>query len=352
MDIIPYLKLLVEKQGSDLHFTSGATVKINIEGNLSSVGKTLLTAEMTKAAAYGIMKPHQVEMFEANWECDFAIALADESARFRVNVFRQRGEIAMVLRRIPTTIPTIDELALPQILKPLVMYKRGLILMVGATGSGKSTTLAAMIGHRNHDSSSHILTIEDPVEFSHPNVKSIINQREIGIDTKSYRHALRSALREAPDVILIGEVRDRETMEAAIELCNTGHLCLSTLHANNANQALERVINLFPLEAREQLFMDLAINVRAIISQRLVQGIDAKRCAAVEILVNTPHIADLVLKGELEKIKEAMEGSGVKGMQTFDMALYNLFEEGRIELEEALNNADSRTNLEAKINFG
>ncbi|CAN5778150.1 PilT/PilU family type 4a pilus ATPase [soil metagenome] len=352
MDITPYLKLLVEKQGSDLHFTSGAPVKINIEGNLSSVGKTLLTTEMTKAAAYGIMKPHQVEMFEANWECDFAIALADKSARFRVNVFRQRGEIAMVLRRIPTMIPTIDELALPQILKPLVMYKRGLILMVGATGSGKSTTLAAMIGHRNHDSSSHILTIEDPVEFSHPNVKSIINQREIGIDTKSYRHALRSALREAPDVILIGEIRDRETMEAAIELCNTGHLCLSTLHANNANQALERVINLFPLEAREQLFMDLAINVRAIVSQRLVHGIDAKRCAAVEILVNTPHIADLVLKGDLEKIKEAMEGSGVKGMQTFDMALYNLFKEGRIELEEALSNADSRTNLEAKINFG
>lgn len=352
MDITPYLKLVVEKQGSDLHFTSGAPVKLNIEGNLSSVGKTLLTTEMTKAAAYGIMKTHQVEMFEANWECDFAIALADKSARFRVNVFRQRGEIAMVLRRIPTMIPTIDELALPQILKPLVMYKRGLLLMVGATGSGKSTTLAAMIGHRNHDSSSHILTIEDPVEFSHPNVKSIINQREIGIDTKSYRHALRSALREAPDVILIGEVRDRETMEAAIELCNTGHLCLSTLHANNANQALERVINLFPLEAREQLFMDLAINVRAIVSQRLVQGIDAKRCAAVEILVNTPHIADLVLKGDLDKIKEAMEGSGVKGMQTFDMALYNLFKEGRIELEEALSNADSRTNLEAKINFG
>lgn len=351
MDITPYLKLLHEKQGSDLHFTSGVPVKINIEGNLNSVGKTVLTHEMTRAAAYGIMNEAQIELFERDWEVDFAIALPDKSARFRVNVFRQRSEVAMCLRRIPTTIPSIDELGLPQVLKPIVMHQRGLVLMVGATGSGKSTTLAAMIAYRNQNSTSHVLTIEDPVEFSHPNLRSIVNQREVGVDTKSYKAALRGAMREAPNVILIGEIRDRETMEAAMELCNTGHLCLSTLHANNANQALERIVNLFPLETRKQLYLDLSINVRAIISQRLVPGIDARRCAAVEIMINTPHIADLILKGEIDRVKEAMEGSGIKGMQTFDSSLHNLYKEGRIELEEALNNADSRTNLEAKINF-
>jgi twitching motility protein PilU len=234
----------------------------------------------------------------------------------------------------------------------MVMNKRGLILMVGATGSGKSTTLAAMVNYRNKNSAGHILTIEDPVEFSHPNLKSILNQREVGVDTLSYRNALRASLREAPDVILIGEIRDRETMEAALELSNTGHLAVSTLHANNANQAMERVINMFPQVAHQQLFMDLSLNVRAVISQRLVTGIDGMRCAAIEILVNTPHIADLILKGELDEMKIAMEESGQKGMQTFDKALFNLYKEGRIELEEALNNADSRTNLEAKINFG
>jgi twitching motility protein PilU len=224
--------------------------------------------------------------------------------------------------------------------------------MVGATGSGKSTTLAAMINHRNDNMAGHILTIEDPVEFSHPNKKSIINQREVGVDTVSYRNALRASLREAPDVILIGEIRDRETMEAALELSNTGHLAISTLHANNANQAMERVINLFPQDMHKQLFMDLSLNIRAVVSQRLVLGVDGKRCAAIEILVNTPHIAELILKGDIDEIKVAMAESGQKGMQTFDLALFNLYKEGRIELEEALNNADSRTNLEAKINFG
>jgi twitching motility protein PilU len=285
-------------------------------------------------------------------ECDFAISLEDKSARFRVNVFRQRGEVSMVLRRIPAQIPSIDDLALPEVLKSLVMHKRGLILMVGATGSGKSTTLAAMVNERNQKMAGHILTIEDPIEFSHPNVKSIVNQREIGVDTLSYRAALRASLREAPDVILIGEIRDRETMEAALELCNTGHLCLSTLHANNANQAMERVINLFPQDLHKQLFLDLSLNIRAVISQRLVQGVDGYRVAAIEVLINTPHIADLMLKGQIGDIKEAMEGSGAKGMQTFDMALFNLYKEERIDLEEALNNADSRTNLEARINFG
>ena len=352
MDITPYLKLLRDKAGSDLFFSAGSAVKIKIEGQLSSVGKTLLTGEVVKAAAYAVMTPDQIARFEQHMESDFAISLDDNSARFRVNVFRQRGEVSMVLRRIPSKIPSIDEMGLPEILKSLVMHKRGLILMVGATGSGKSTTLAAMINERNQKMAGHILTIEDPIEFSHPNGRSIVNQRELGVDTLSYRAALRASLREAPDVILIGEIRDRETMEAALELCNTGHLCMSTLHANNANQAMERVINLFPQDLHKQLFLDLSMNVRAVISQRLVQGIDSFRVAAIEIMLATPHISDLILKGQIWSIKEAMETSGAKGMQTFDMALYNLYKEERIDLEEALNNADSRTNLEARVNFG
>lgn len=352
MDITPYLKLLRDKEGSDLFFSVGTPVKIKIEGQVNSVGKTMLTGELARAAAYEIMSPSQIARFEETMECDFAISLPDKSARFRVNVFRQRGEVSMVLRRIPSQIPTIDELMLPEVLKALVMHKRGLILMVGSTGSGKSTTLAAMVNERNQKMTGHILTIEDPIEFSHPNLKSIINQREVGVDTLTYRNALKASLREAPDVILIGEIRDRETMEAALELCNTGHLCLSTLHANNANQAMERVINLFPQDLHKQLFLDLSLNIRSVISQRLVQAIDGKRVAAIEILINTPHIADLIMKGNIGDIKEAMEQSGAKGMQTFDMALYQLYKEERIDLEEALNNADSRTNLEARINFG
>jgi twitching motility protein PilU len=352
VEIQPYLKLMVERNASDLFFTVGAPVKIKMEGKISSVGKTLLDSEMTQAAAYGIMNSYQIDYFEENLECDFAISLPDRSARFRVNVFRQRGDVGMVLRLIPTIIPTIDELGLPDVLKDLIQNRRGLILMVGATGSGKSTTLAAMIDHRNDTISGHILTIEDPVEFSHPNKKAIINQREVGIDTLSYPNALRSSLREAPDVILIGEIRDRETMETALELSNTGHLALSTLHANNAHQAMERVINMYPDTVHNQLFMDMALNLRAVLSQRLVRTIDGKRCAAMEVMINTPHISELILQGEIDEIREAMESSGQYGMQTFDMALHSLYKEGVIELEEALNNADSRTNLEAKINFG
>ena len=352
MDITPYLKLMVEKSASDLFLTVGAPVKIKIEGIVQSVGKTLLTPELVKSAAYAIMDERLRNVFEETLECDFAIQLEDGSARFRVNVFRQRGDAAMVLRLIPSKIPTVEELGLPEILTDIVSQKRGLVLMVGATGSGKSTTLAAMINHRNTTMSGHILTIEDPVEFYHPNLKSIINQREVGVDTLSYARALKSSLREAPDVILIGEIRDRETMEAAMELANTGHLAISTLHANNANQAVERVINMFPHDSHKQLFMDLSLNLRGVISQRLVPDIRGKRCAAIEIMLCTPHISELILKGELDEIKEAMSDSGAKGMQTFDESLYNLYKEGRISLDEALNNADSRTNLEAKINFG
>ena len=349
--LTPHLELMVEKEASDLFLTANSPVKIKVEGQLISVGKTILTPAATNKIAHSVMDKKHEAIFKKTLECDFAIALKD-SDRFRVNVFRQRGHVSMVLRRIQSKIPSIEDLGFPEILSEMSLLKRGLILMVGATGSGKSTTLAAIVNHRNQNSADHILTIEDPIEFSHQNLKSIVNQREIGVDTKSYANALKASLREAPDVILVGEIRVRETMEAALELSNTGHLALSTLHANNAGQAIERVINMFPQSMHKQLLMDLSLNVRGIISQRLVKAKDGKRCAALEILVMTPHIQDLVLKGEIEEIKIAMEESGKKGMQTFDTALHNLYKEGRIELEEALNNASSRTNLEAKINFG
>jgi len=349
--LTPHLELMVEKEASDLFLTANAPVKIKIDGKIVSVGKTILSPEATNKIAHSVMNKEQETIFKETLECDFAISL-EGSDRFRVNVFNQRGQVGMVLRRIQSNIPTIEELGFPEVLSDMSLLKRGLILMVGATGSGKSTTLAAMINHRNQNSTDHILTIEDPIEFSHENIKSIINQREVGVDTKSYANALKASLREAPDVILVGEIRTRETMEAALELSNTGHLALSTLHANNAGQAIERVINMFPQSMHKQLLLDLSLNIRGIISQRLVKSKDGKRCAALEILVMTPHIQDLILKGDIEEIKVAMEESGKEGMQTFDTALYNLHKEGRIELEEALNNASSRTNLEAKINFG
>ena len=352
MDIQPYLKLMVEKNASDLFFTTDAPVKIKIDGQIVSVGKTELTPEVSQAAAEGVMSERQRQEFESSNESDFAIALPANSARCRVKRFRQRAQVGMVLRLIPMKIPTVADLDLPEILSEMIMIKRGLILMVGATGSGKSTTLAAMVNHRNANQAGHILSIEDPVEFYHPNQKSIVNQREVGTDTESYARALKASLREAPDVILIGEIRDRLVMEAALELSNTGHLCVSTLHANNANQAMERVINMFPQDLHKQLFMDLSLNLRCVISQRLVPDVRGKRCAALEIMVVTPHIGELILKGEIDGVKEAMSESGSRGMQTFDEALFQLYKDERITLEEALNNADSRTNLEAKINFG
>lgn len=352
LDIFPYLKKMVSLEGSDLFITSGSPVKTKIHGSAVELDSYLLTPELTKSVAYAIMTQEQIEEFEQTKDLGFAISLPDKSARFRVNAFYQRGTIGIVLRLIPAIIPTAKELDLPEILTELIMAKRGLLLMVGGTGSGKSTSLAAMINHRNINAAGHILTIEDPVEFSHPNLKSIVNQREVGVDTASYARALKASLREAPDVILIGEIRDRETMEAALELANTGHLCISTLHANNANQAMERIINMFPHVQHKQLFMDLAINLNAVISQRLIPDVRGKRCAAIEVLINTPHISNLILKGDLNEIKEAMKTSGSKGMQAFDDALLALYKAEKISLEEALKNADSRNDLEAKVNFG
>jgi twitching motility protein PilU len=351
LDIFPYLAKLVELEASDLFITAGSPVKAKVHGEAIELDSFLLTPQLTKSAAYGIMNDEQIAEFEANKDLDFAISLHDNSARFRVNVFYQRHTIGLVLRLIPSIIPTIADLNLPDILSELIMEKRGVLLMVGGTGSGKSTSLAAMINHRNMNASGHILTIEDPVEFSHPNLKSIVNQREVGVDTTSYARALKASLREAPDVILVGEIRDRETMEAALELANTGHLCISTLHANNANQAMERIINMFPNVQHKQLFMDLSINLNAVISQRLIPDSEGKRVAAIEIMINTPHIANLILKGDLTEIKEAMKTSGRKGMRAFDDALLELYKAKRITLEEALKNADSSNDLEAKINF-
>ena len=349
--IKPLLKLMAEKKASDLFFTSMAPVKIKIEGIIDPVNKQVLTPEAVKQIAYGLMSAEQLEHFNHELEVDFAIA-EPGLGRFRAAVFHQRGYPAMVLRYITAETPRLEELNLPPVLADLAMMKRGLVLMVGATGSGKSTTLAAMVNHRNLSSSEHILTIEDPIEFLHANKKSIINQREVGLDTRSFARALRVAMRAAPDVILIGEIRDRETMEAAINLAGTGHLVLSTLHANNSAETLDRIINMFPRDQHSQIFLDLSQYLRAIVSQRLVRGKNGKRCAAVEVMLNTPHMQDLIKKGDVIGVKEAMLSSSEQGIQNFDTSLLKLFKDGRIDLEEALLNADSRTNLEARINFG
>ena len=347
----PLFKLMVEKRASDLFFSSYAPIKIKIEGQIVPVNKQILSPEVVRQASFGLMTQEQIEYFNEELEIDFAVS-EPGLGRFRVNVFHQRGNPAMVLRYITADMPRLDDLGMPDLLKDLVMMKRGLVLMVGATGSGKSTTLAAMINHRNDHSSDHIITIEDPIEFLHSNKKSIINQREVGLDTKSYARALRSAMRAAPDVLLIGEIRDRETMESAIMLSGTGHLVLATLHANNAAETLDRVINMFPRDQHTQLCLDLSQYLRAIIAQRLVPGKNKRRVAAVEMLINTPHVQELIKKGDVIGAKEALRSSSEKGMQHFDTALYQLYKAKRITLEDALAYADSRTNLEAKINFG
>ncbi len=347
----PLFKLMVDKRASDLFFTSYAPIKIKIEGRIMSVNKQMLTPEVVRQAAYGLMTQDQIEHFNEELEVDFAVS-EPGLGRFRVNVFYQRGNPAMVLRYITADMPRIEDLGLPETLKELVMMKRGLILMVGSTGSGKSTTLASMLNYRNENSADHIITIEDPIEFLHSNKKSIINQREIGLDTKSYARALRSAMRAAPDVLLIGEIRDRETMEAVIMLAGTGHLVLATIHANNSAETMDRVINIFPRDQHTQVFLDLSQYLRAIVSQRLIPGKNKRRVPAVEMMINTPHISELIKKGDVIGIKEALRTSSEKGMQDFDGALFNLYKQGRIKLDDALNYADSRTNLEAKINFG
>ena len=349
--IKPLLKLMAEKKASDLFFTSNSPVKIKIEGLIHSINKQVLSAENVRDIAHGLMSAEQLEHFQNELEIDFAIS-EPGVGRFRAAVFYQRGYPALVLRYISVDTPRLDQLGLPDTLTDLAMLKRGLILMVGATGSGKSTTLAAMINHRNEHCSDHILTIEDPVEFLHQNRKAIVNQREVGLDTRSFGRALRAAMRAAPDVILIGEIRDRETMEAAITLAGTGHLCIATLHANNCAETLDRIINLFPRDQHAQIFLDLSQYLRAIVSQRLVRGRNQKRCAAVEVMLNTPHIQDLIKKGDVIAVKEAMLASNERGIQNYDTALLHLYKEGKIDIEEALNNADSRTNLEARINFG
>jgi len=351
MNIKPLFKLMVDKRASDLFFTTFAPVMIKIDGKIVPVNQMELTPKMVRQAALELMNENQLEAFTRDLEIDFALS-EPGLGRFRVNIFHQRGNVGMVLRFITTELPNLKDLGMPPELSDLVMLRRGLLLMVGASGSGKSTTLAAMIDHRNRHSASHIVTIEDPIEFLHSNHKSIVNQREVGLDTHSYAAALRSAMREAPDVILIGEIRDRETMQAALDLAGTGHLAIATLHANNAPETLDRIINMYPNDQHKQIFMDLAQYTRAIISQRLVRGKEGKRVAAVEVMLNTPHLSEMILKGDISGVKEAFRETREPGMQSFDQALFNLYKSGEISMEEALSNADSRSNLEAKINFG
>ncbi|MEX2123705.1 MAG: PilT/PilU family type 4a pilus ATPase [Woeseia sp.] len=351
MNVKPLFKLMVEKRASDLFFAPYAPAKIKIDGKIMPVNKLEMTPKMVKQAALELMDENQLDIFTRELEVDFAISEAG-LGRFRVNVFHQRGNVAMVLRYITADMPVLDDLGMPEQLKDLVMLRRGLILMVGASGNGKSTTLAAMINHRNEKTSSHIITVEDPIEFLHPNKQSIVNQREVGLDTKSYANALKSAMRAAPDVIQIGEIRDRESMQSAIDMSGTGHLVLATLHSNNAPETLDRIINMFPQQQHAQVFMDLAHYLRAIISQRLVRSRAGRRVAAVELMLNTPHIKDLILKGDISEVKEAIKDSSEKGVQNFDDALLNLYKAGTITLEEAMSHADSRSNLEAKVNFG
>ncbi|MEW9898179.1 PilT/PilU family type 4a pilus ATPase [Chitinivorax sp. PXF-14] len=343
------LKLMRSKGASDLFITSEFPPAIKIDGKLTPVSNQALNSQHTRELARSIMNDRQAEEFEATKECNFAIS-PPGIGRFRVNAFVQQGRIGMVLRTITTEIPNFDELGLPPVLKDVALTKRGLVVFVGGTGSGKSTSLAAMIGYRNENTFGHIVTIEDPVEYVHQHKNCIVTQREVGVDTESWHSALRNTLRQAPDVILIGEIRDRETMDYAIAFAETGHLCMATLHANSANQALDRIINFFPEERRQQLLMDLSLNLKAFVSQRLIPHRSGKgRAAAVEVMLNSPLISDLIFKGEVHGIKEIMSKSRELGMQTFDQALFDLHETGKISYEDALRNADSVNDLRLKI---
>lgn len=350
MRITEWLKILSAEGGSDLYLSTGAPPCAKFEGQLKPIASDILQPGEIKQIAYEIMDPTQQAEFESELEMNLALSISG-FGRFRVNIFVQRNEVGIVARNIVAEIPQWQDLRLPPILVDVIMRKRGLVLFVGATGSGKSTSLAALMDYRNSNSSGHIVTIEDPVEYVHSHKKSIINQREVGVDTRSWHNALKNTLRQAPDVILIGEIRDRETMEHAISFAETGHLCISTLHANNSNQALDRIINFFPEDRRSQLLMDLSLNVQCIVSQRLIPTTTGSRCAAIEVLLGTPMVADLILKGDIDGLKEIMKKSENIGMKTFDTALFELFKEGLITEEEAVRNADSANNVRLNIKF-
>jgi twitching motility protein PilU len=352
MEFEKMLRLMVEKGGSDLFITAGVPPSMKINGKIMPVTQNPVSPEQAREIVHAVMTEQQRRDFAESHECNFAIS-ARGIGRFRVSAFYQRNLAGMVLRRIETRIPTIDELHLPQILKDLSMTKRGLVLFVGATGTGKSTSLAAMIGHRNENSSGHIISIEDPIEYIHQHKNCIVTQREVGIDTESFDVALKNTLRQAPDVILIGEIRTRETMDYALAFAETGHLCLATLHANNANQALDRIINFFPADRQQQVWMDLSLNLRAIVAQQLVPTPDGKgRSAVIEVLINTPLASDLIRKGDVHELKALMKRSGELGMQTFDQALYELYTQGEITYEDALKHADSANDLRLLIKLG
>ena len=352
MDFDSLLKLMVHKNASDLFITAGVAPSLKINGKLTPVTQATLTPSQAEEIVTSIMSPAQREEFERKNECNFAIS-ASGIGRFRVSSFRQRNHAGMVLRKIETTIPTIEDLCLPAVVKDLAMTKRGLVLFVGATGSGKSTSMAAMIGYRNHNSTGHIISIEDPIEYIHNHAGCIVTQREVGLDTESFEVALKNTLRQAPDVILIGEIRTRETMDHAIAFAETGHLCLATLHANNANQAMDRIINFFPEDRRNQLLLDLSLNMKAIVAQQLIPTPDGKgRVLCGEIMINTPLMSDLIRKGEIHKLKELMTKSRQIGMQTFDQALYDLYKAGNITYEDAINHADSGNELRLMIKLG
>jgi len=350
MIVTPLLQLAADKQASDLFFSVGAPVNIKIDGIAMPVNAQVLDAEMVKRIAYEMMSPKRIATFEASMEMNFSFR-ADGIGNFRVNIFRQRGDIAIVIRYVRGKIENVESLHLPGILKELIMEKRGLVLVVGATGSGKSTTLAAMIEHRKNIKTGHVLTIEDPVEYIFEHGKSIVNQREIGTDTLTYEQALSSGMREAPDVLMIGEVRDRDTLKHALIFAQTGHLCLTTLHANNSYHALNRIVNFFPYDSRQSVLSDLSMCLRAVISQRLVRNVHGKQVPAVEVLLNTSLIADMIKNDEIEKIRDAIEKSVSAGSQTFEQALYRLFKNGQITKDEAMRNADSSSNLSALIDF-
>jgi twitching motility protein PilU len=349
MDVVTILKAAVKHDASDIFITAGRPASLKVNGRLATLSKEVLTDDEARDLVISTMNDSQKKAFERDKECNYSISAAD-AGRFRVSALYQRNKIAMVLRRIKDEIPSFDDLNLPDVIKELAMTKRGLIVFVGATGSGKSTSLAAMIGYRNQNSTGHILTIEDPIEFDHKHAGCVVTQREVGIDTESYETALKNSLRQAPDVIMIGEIRSQDTMEHGIVFAETGHLCLSTLHANNSNQAMDRVINFFPEERHKQLFLDLSLNLKAVVAQRLIPKKDGTgRCAAVEVLINTPLVADLIDKGDIVGIKDIMKRSRELGMQTFDQAIYDLYMDNQISYEDALKNADSENEVRLMI---